>query len=191
MPVYPGDPAAELNQVLSFPKDGMAASEVKTGMHVGTHMDAPLHMVDGGKKISEISVERFFGRGVLIDARDKKINKDLLKDVDIRSGDFILVLTGFGSRFNDPDYYENYPDLEEDFAQELVKLKVGVVGMDTPSPDKPPFNVHKILMNSEILIIENLTNLESLLGVKEFEVLALPAKFDAEAALARVVAKIK
>ena len=66
-----------------------------------------------------------------------------------------------------------------------------LVGMDTPSPDAPPFPVHKIFLGSEILIIENLTNLESLVDLKNFTVAALPAKFHADAAPVRVVAMVK
>ena len=64
-----------------------------------------------------------------------------------------------------------------------------MVGMDTPSPDHAPYKVHKILLGNEILILENLTNLEQLLN-KNFEVIALTPKLEADAAPARVVAKI-
>jgi arylformamidase len=40
------------------------------------------------------------------------------------------------------------------------------------------------------LIIENLINLEKLLG-KDFEIIALPLKIDAHGAPARVIAKVK
>ncbi len=62
--------------------------------------------------------------------------------------------------------------------------------MDILGPDQPPFLTHKTLLENEILIIENLTNLDQLVGVKNFEVIALPAKFNADAAPIRVVAKI-
>ena len=62
--------------------------------------------------------------------------------------------------------------------------------MDTPSPDKYPYKIHKILLKEEILIIENLTNLEELLGVNNFDVIALPAKFYSDGAPIRVIAQI-
>lgn len=66
-----------------------------------------------------------------------------------------------------------------------------MVGTDTPSPDKSPYLIHKILLKGDVLIIENLTNLESLLSHSEFEVIALPIRFEAEASPIRVVAKVK
>ncbi|OGE82420.1 MAG: hypothetical protein A3B10_03010 [Candidatus Doudnabacteria bacterium RIFCSPLOWO2_01_FULL_44_21] len=188
MPVYPGDSKPEIKQVATIAKQGWSDYEVKTGMHIGTHMDGPLHMTTKGQKISEINPERFVGSGKIIDARGRdKITPDLITGVE--AGDIVLVLTGFGSKFYDADYYEKYPELTEDFAQKLVQLQVKMVGTDTPTPDRPPFAVHKILLSQEILILENLTNLEQLLN-KKFEVMALPLKFDGDSALARVVAKI-
>ncbi len=188
MPVYPGDLKSELKQIATIEKEGFIDHEIRTGMHVGTHMDAPLHMIANGKKISDFAPDKFFGRGVLIDARGKeKIDADLL--ANIQAGDIVLVLTGFGNKFREAVYYEKYPELTEIFARKLVELKVKIVGADTPSPDRPPFAVHKILLSNEVLILENLTNLEQLIG-KQFEVFALPAKFDTEAAPARVVARI-
>lgn len=192
MPGYPGDPLVELKQIASMINDGHVDHELKTSMHVGTHMDAPLHMVEGGKKLSDYSVGKFFGPGVLIDARGKiEVGEEFLKDKKIDEGSIVLVLTGFSQKFGVSDeYFKNYPIFTEGFAKKLVELGVSIVGTDTPSPDKEPFSVHKILLAKDILIIENLTNLESLLEVSDFQVIALPAKLDTEAAPARVVAQI-
>ena len=71
MPTYPGDPIPELKQIADFHNQGYTDWQVTTGMHVGTHIDAPLHMIPGGKRLSEMPIETFFGRGCLIDARPK------------------------------------------------------------------------------------------------------------------------
>lgn len=190
MPVYPGDSLPELKQVCFINKDNCNTFAIKSGMHVGTHMDGPMHMIKNGKKLSTFAPDKFFGRGHLIDARKKPINKELLKNLKIKKGDIVIIMTGFYKNFNKSDYYKHYPAILEDFAQELVKLGVKTVGMDTPSPDYPPFIIHKILLSKNILIIENLTNLEALLNHKKFNIIALPAKFEADAAPVRVVAEI-
>lgn len=190
MPVYPGDPKPELKQIATIETDSFTDHEIKTGMHVGTHMDAPLHMIANGKKISEIAPEKFFGPGKLIDARGQaSIGEELLTQTQIEAGDIVLVLTGFGEKFQSGEYYEKHPELTAGFAAKLAGLGVKMVGLDTPSPDRPPFAVHKILLNQEILILENLTNLEQLVN-KKFEIIALPAKWETDAASARVIAKI-
>ena len=188
MPVFPGDFVSEFERVS---KDGIVDHKLTTGMHVGTHMDAPLHMVAGGKYLSDFPPEKFFGRAVLINAFGKiSADVSLLSNINIKKDDIVLIYFGFGEKFRENVYYKNYPVLTEEFAKKLVELGVSVIGMDTPSPDTAPYSVHKILLSAEILIIENLTNLNRLTNCKNFEIVALPIKLQTEAAPCRVVAKI-
>ncbi|MBI5227826.1 cyclase family protein [Candidatus Micrarchaeota archaeon] len=191
MPVYPGDPLSELKRI---DKDRIVDHQLTTGMHVGTHMDAPLHMIAGGKRLSEFDVGKFIGNGVLIDARNKEqVDVDSLDKIRIRDHDIVIIWTGFSEKFRTKpeEYYAKYPSISEELAKKFVELGVKIVGMDTPSPDRAPYKVHKILLEKEILIIENLTNVERLVGIKKFEIIALPAKFDTEAAPVRVIARVK
>lgn len=192
MPVYPGDPKSSLKQVAFIEKDTYNDHKVTTVMHVGTHMDAPLHMIDGGKRIDEIDPEKLIGNGIVIDVRGKdKIDASVLGGVTIEEGSIVLLYTGFGSKFRTKDYFKGYPELTEDFANKMVDLKVNIVGMDMLGPDyDKPWVTHKILLGNEILILENLNNLDQLLGIKGFKVIALPIKFKADAAPVRVIAEI-
>jgi kynurenine formamidase len=192
MPVYPGDPKSSLEQVAFIEKDTYNDHKLTSVMHVGTHMDAPFHMVFGGRKMDEIEVEKFFGRGVLVDVRGKeKIDESVLNRVQIQKGDVLLLFTDFGRKYRSEEYYQGYPELTAEFAQKMVEFEVKMLGMDMLGPDyDKPWVTHKILLGSEILILENLTNLDQLVGVEEFEVIALPAKLHADAAPVRVVARI-
>lgn len=192
MPVYPGDPKATLDQTAFIDKDTYNDHKLVTQMHVGTHMDAPLHMVAGGKRIDELDVERFMGKGVVIDVREKqKIDASVVSQ-DIQSGSVVLLYTGFGEKYRTEEYFKNYPELTEDFANKMVELRVKMVGMDMLGPDLDvPWTTHKILLGNNILILENLTNLDQLLQEKDFEVIALPAKLQSDAAPVRVIAKIE
>ena len=189
MPVFPGDDSPHLQENKDT-ENNIVHFNIETGMHIGTHMDGPLHMIPTGRKLSEISIERFVANGHLLDARGKKeIGIELLKDKNIAPGDCVLIYTGFDEKFRDSDFYYKYPDITEELAHEFVKLKIKFVGMDTPSPDKDPYTVHRILLKEEILIIESLKNLSELLDVKKFEITALPAKFEADSAPVRVIAR--
>ncbi len=89
------------------------------------------------------------------------------------------------------DFFENNPVIGEKTAEELVKKKVRIVGMDMPSPDAHPYEVHKILMRENILILENLVNLEQLNG-KRFQCYIMPLKISkADGAPCRVIAITK
>lgn len=192
MPVFPGDPKSILEQIAFIEKDTYNDHRLTTAMHVGTHLDAPLHMIEGGKTVDEIPPDRFIGKGILIDVRGKdRIDIDILKNVQIDQGSVILLYTGFDSKFGTDSYFKDTPYLTEDFANKMVEARVKMVGMDMLSPDlDKPWSIHKILLGNEILILENLTNLDQLAGINDFEVIALPAKLKSDASPLRVIAKI-
>lgn len=184
-PAYPGDPKIKIEPAGIFAKDGYNDHFVSLGTHVGTHIDAPLHMVDGGKTLDQIPLEQFIGRGRLIEGLDL----ETVKNTDIEEGDVILFQTGMIENYHDKTYFKDYLEIPKEVADYLVEKKIKMVGMDMASPDHPPFNIHRILLGAGILIIENLTNMSELAG-KEFTVYALPIKLQLDGAPARVIAKI-
>lgn len=189
-PIYPGDPKTKIEKVGILESDGYADHYVSVGTHVGTHVDAPAHMVTGGKTLNEISVEQFIGRGRYIKVLNKTFDLDAVKKADILSGDIVIFDTGFADLYNDTSYFEDYPALPDDIARYLVDNKVKMVGFDMCSPDHEPYPIHRTLLGGNVLIIENLTNLSQLAG-KDFTVFALPINLQIDGAPARVVAEIK
>ncbi len=191
MPVYPGDNIVELMQDKNINSDQYNNFSIHTSMHVGTHMDTPMHMIDIYKTVDTYSVDHFYGNGVIINAYQEKVikYKPYYEDL-IHNGDIVFIYTGFEIYYGTPFYYENYPVLSLDFGDFLVNKNVKIVGMDTPSPDYYPFEVHKLLLKENIFIIENLCNLAPLLKENNFEVFAFPLKIKADASLLRVVARI-
>jgi len=77
-----------------------------------------------------------------------------------------------------------------EFAEFMVERKIKILGMDTPSPDKPPFPVHRLLLKNEIFHPRKSRNLEALLDVEKFEVIALPLNIKLTVSILRVVAKV-
>jgi kynurenine formamidase len=187
-PVYPGDPRIVIKPAGLFSEDGYNDHLVSLGTHVGTHIDAPFHMLADGKKLDQIPIEQFIGRGLYIDAQDG-FDLENVKSVDVREGDIVLFHTGIISRYHEPSYYQDYPEIPEDIAQYLVGKNIKMVGMDMSGPDHPPHNIHKIFLNGGVLIIENMTNLDQLKG-EEFMVYALPINLHLDGGPARVIAQI-
>ncbi|MDA1079844.1 MAG: cyclase family protein [bacterium] len=192
MPAFPGDPQASLRAVANIKDSGYTDHELKSYMHVGTHMDAPLHMIADGKKMDEWPIEQFFGPGVVLDVRGKqRIDAPVLDGVAIERGSILFLYTGYGSLYQKKAYFDNQPTVSEDFAKRVVELGVKILGMDILGPDQPPFPTHKMLLGNGVLIIENLVNLEQLLDIPKFDVIALPMKLRADAAPVRVVAVVR
>ena len=185
---WPGDPPFQISRIKDLTRgDTVNLSNVNMGAHSGTHVDAPRHMVKGGKSLDQISIENFVGRGVLIDAR-KGFSLGKVKKSDIHKGDIVLFYTGMSHHYNESKYYDSYPAITEEIANYLVSKKIKMVGVDACSVDHEQFPVHRILLREEILIIENLTNLQSLAG-KEFKIYAFPIKLQIDGAPARVIAE--
>jgi len=191
MPIFPGDEKISLAEVANIKKDGYTNHRLSSGMHVGTHIDAPLHFIPDGKCISDFSLDHFYGPAVLIDVINKDvIDIDVLDGIEISKGDIVLFYTGHDKYYGKPEYFVDHPVLTEKLAQKLIDIGIKMIGVDMPSPDKYPFSLHKIFLGQNILIIENLTNMELLVG-KSFELFAFPIKFETDAAFVRTVAKAK
>ena len=188
---HPFDKPVKLFQDRFLDKDKYNGYRFETGLHVGTHIDTPMHLTDNKKYISEFSLEQFCGQGRLLDMRDKTTSR--LKseyEKEINEGDIVLLYTGHDQKWGTESYFRNYPLIESDLCQFLIEKKVKMVGMDLPGPDTFPFAIHKSFFSANILIIENLANLSLLLHEKNFEIFTFPLKIMAEASPVRVVAKI-
>ncbi len=189
-PVYPGDPATKIEPAGVFDKDGYNDHYVSVGTHVGTHIDAPIHMIADGKTIDQFPLDKFIGRGVYVKVENKTFDLEKLKNIDIREGDIVLFHTGMSDLYGQSEYFDQSPEIPEEIAKYLVDKKISMIGVDMCSPDKPPFNTHKIFLGADVLIIENLTNLSELED-KEFKVHALPLKLQIDASSARVIGIIE
>jgi len=162
-------------------------------LHVGTHIDAPAHMIQGGKQLSDYPIEKFIGKAILVDARDHdSLDQTILAHSVIEQNSIVLFYTGWDRYFfaDSERYFKQHPVFTLKLVQELIKSKIKMVGFDLPGPDRWPFELHKILLKNDTLIAENCTNLERLLDATKIELYALPLAIAADGAPARVVAKI-
>lgn len=191
MPVHPYDDNVSLYQDKFLDKDKYVNFKLEIGMHSGTHIDTPMHLTDRVTYINEIPVDRFAGRGVLLDVRNESHIKFKNEYMDlVQENDIVLLFTGHSDKYGTKEYYSNQPVVHEELADFFVTKNIKLLGMDLPSPDNYPFEIHKKLFTNDILIIENLTNLSELVNVKCFHILAFPLKIRSEAAMCRVVASI-
>lgn len=192
MPVFPSDEKPSLLQDKFLDKDMYNNFTIKTGTHVGTHIDSPMHLTSNTKFIGEYSPENFCGKACLVDARGLDIIKyEPLYEEYIKSKEIVLLYTGFDKFYGSDAYYNSQPIIDIAFAELLVRSGIKLIGMDTPSPDRYPFQIHKYLLSNGVFILENLRNLECLLNEKSIEVFAFPLKIKTDASLVRAVARIE
>jgi arylformamidase len=66
LPVWPGDPAIEIQQVSFMDKgDVCNVSTLKMGVHAGTHVDAPHHFLNDGQTVEKLNLDVLVGDAYL------------------------------------------------------------------------------------------------------------------------------
>jgi kynurenine formamidase len=185
-PIYPGYPQPLRTTFTTLRDDGYQSYVWTFAEHTSTHVDAPVHMVNGGRALDRMPLTQYVGQGVVLDFSKKKARYGIArKDVErglsaagvedsFGSGWIILFYTGYTAKDRTPGWME-HPDLTKDACKLLVEKEVKAVGLDAPSPDHAPFDAHKILLPNGIVIFENLANLQKLLK-KKFLFVGTPLK---------------
>lgn len=155
---------------------------------IGTYMDAPFHFHPNKATIDQIPLEKCILPGIVIDCTSAKgaISVDLLQPCkSLLQGKAVLLYTGFDKYWNTETYQQNYPYVGKELAQFLIESQAHLVGIDTLTIDtmqdaeRP---AHTLLLGNDILIVENLCNLASLLQHACFTFHAVPIKYQGAAA---------
>jgi arylformamidase len=182
-------PITETVQVGRIKLDGSMSHRVCFGTHTGTHIDSPSHMIENKKPyIDEIEPARLIGKAKLFtipkDRGDKITDSDIINcAVPIDEADMIIFNTGWSKYWGEKSFYQNFPTFTLEAVEILVKKRISLIGMDTPSPDQfglPDGAIeknrnHKTFFNNDILILEALTNLDQISSIN-FELIALPLR---------------
>src|SRR5579875_2231677 len=99
-PFWPLYPPFEVKFIKRKAEHGVNAQYIMTSNHMGTHLDAPLHFVTGGKSIDQIPLTQLYGPGVIVDVSEVGdlgiITPELIESkVEVKDGDILLLYTGF------------------------------------------------------------------------------------------------
>ena len=186
IPTFPGSPQPSFVQDKNIKNDGYNSELLFLSSHTGTHLDAPYHFLEKGKKIHEISLKRLVSSAILVKSRKKgdqpitktDIQKFEKKHGKIPSGSTVIFWTGWQKMIKNISYFIRNPGLSTAAAKYLVSKKINLVGTDSPSIDlgkDKRFPVHHIFSKNNVLIVENLTNLEKIRSSK-FHFVVLPLK---------------
>jgi arylformamidase len=186
LPSFPGSPRPQFISWATNEDDGYNLELIFLSSHSGTHIDAPFHFIKKGLKIDKIPLKRLVTEAVLCRIKkgaDKAITKQDIVEFENKHGKLqpnstLLFVTGWHKNLLKKYYFTKNPGLSISAAKYLVKKKISLVGIDSPSIDlglDSRFIAHHQLLNNGILILENLCNLEKILGV-HFKLVVLPLK---------------
>jgi arylformamidase len=193
MPVWPGSMGLRVFSYRRLEKgDSANVSYLECDIHVGTHVDAPLHFVKGGASIDEIPLDVLCGRALVVALSQRNaIKADDLAALSIPEDTKRLLLKTPNSELwkaGRQDFDPGYVALSADGAKWIVERGIHLVGIDClsvqPYGDKP--ETHEILLGAGVPIIEGLNLADVIPGW--YELICLPVKLiGTEGAPARVV----
>jgi arylformamidase len=154
MAVYPGDPEVRLERVRSISGgDGYNLSRLDLGVHSGTHVDAPVHFVEGGAGTESLPLDVLVGPCVVVDGIQVP-----------KAAERVLFKTQTSA--------DESEALDVVTAQALVAAGVRLIGIDELSIGDE--EVHDTLLRAAVVVIEAL-DLEGV-DAGEYELICAPVK---------------
>lgn len=156
MPVYKNKPEKQ-PKISRVTNAHVTESRLELDVHSGTHIDAPLHMINGGDTFESISLEKLVGSVKVLNLThvEDGITKADLDKFDIQEDDFLLFKT---KNSFDEDFNPEFIYLKEDGATYLAELNIRGVGIDALGVERsqPNHPTHKVLFGANIIVIEGL-----------------------------------
>ena len=143
--VYPGDTVPSHRRVLSIDEGNVCnLSQMILGSHSGTHIDAPLHFVGGGKDVAQISLEKCYGECAIVTV-PPVVDTDTVR----RLTEEYPGCTRF--------IFRNSPDLVPDACLKLMSAGVVLIGTEGMSVgfEGNAKAVHDILLGNSAVILES------------------------------------
>ena len=193
IPVWPGDAPVRLERVQSMDAGAHAnVSRFEAGVHVGTHIDAPLHFIPGGRSVEAIPLKTMIGRAYVIELkRAEVLDASTLEGAGIPPRTRRLLFKTRNSEYwtkGEPKFRRDFVAVDSSGAEWLVRKGVRLVGVDylsvAPFGDAAP--THRILLEAGVVIVEGL-NLAAVARGR-YTIYCLPLKLiGSDGAPARVI----
>ncbi len=193
IPPWPGDTEFSFEPTAKLGEDGSVVNVGKVTMscHTGTHIDAPFHFDEGGKKVHELDLDLYVGRTRIVDLSGVRsletVGRDELESFDLEGVERVLIKTNCWTGRS--VFPEEIVHLTPDAAPFLASKGVRLVGVDVPSVDaidSKELAAHHALHEHGIHILEGVVLDDVPPGDYELTALPLPLR-DADGSPARAV----
>ncbi|MDH7481068.1 MAG: cyclase family protein [Armatimonadota bacterium] len=183
MPVYPGDISVEITPIGRISEGASSnLSALKLGTHTGTHVDPPIHMIEGAPTLDSVSLDMLIGECYVCDVGDVPVvDLSVLQASEIPENTTRLLLKTRNSDFwYEEEFRTDFTYLAPDAAQWLVERGTRLIGTDYLSIEKfrcKGHPTHLTLLSAGIVIIEGL-DLRNVAAGK-YTLICLPLKIEA------------
>jgi arylformamidase len=188
---YPDDPPVRIERTKEIAKDYATynLSTYSFGSHAGTHIDAPLHLLENGLSVDNLPLEMLIGRARVVEVTAPRIDENVLQEFDFTTDMRVLFKTRNSYLWGRNEFVQDYVHITLDAARFLIKEGIKLVGIDYLSIDKfdsKELESHREFLSAGAIIIEGLDLREVEPG--DYELLCLPLKVKGgDGAPARVV----
>jgi arylformamidase len=176
MPVYPGDPAVEIQPWLDLERgDPVNVARLALGSHTGTHLDAPRHVTGGAPGVDRLALDVLVGPALVADVgAASPIDATTLRTAaGLCPGRCRRLLLRTPREPAAP--VPRHPTLTEGAARLLLEFDVRLLGVEAPSVDAPSATglpVHRLLLGAGVILVENLDL--SAVPPGDYELICLP-----------------
>ncbi|MGM0414433.1 MAG: cyclase family protein [Bacillota bacterium] len=191
LPGWPDHDAFELRQIKEISKgDRCNLCEIKTSTHFGTHIDAPGHYVDGGKKLVDLDLEILIGEVLVVEVEgNKNIKVADLEGLVPDGTKRLIVKTGNSNFIGDNKFHEEYQSFTPEAMRWLLNKGIKLLGIDyfSIAPFDDLIEPHEIFLGAgDTIALEGVDLREIQPG--NYELICLPIKIaDAYGAPVRAV----
>lgn len=180
-PIYAGDPKVRIETALSIANgDAANVSHICCGVHTATHVDAPNHFIEGGRRVDRLDLEKLIGACRVVELGDDVAAVEAKHVENLENVERVLFKTKNSAFWNEPEkgFREDFAYIEPEAARILVEKNVKLVGIDYLSVERfgsTDFMTHITLLKAEVVIIEGLDLREVRAG--DYELICLPLKY--------------
>jgi arylformamidase len=194
MTIWGDEPGPTITPLRRIAKGDTAnASTVCLGDHTGTHVDPPLHYIEGGTAADALPIDALLGPcAVLAFEGDGHVSAEFLERAAPKGATRLLFKTRNSARWADPahGFTRDITAVSASAARWAVDHGVRLVGIDyltiePQGPEKAGYPTHHALLGAGVVIIEGL----DLRAVRpgDYELVCAPMKIGgADGAPARV-----
>jgi arylformamidase len=152
MVTYPGDPEVVLERVMSIPEGGKAnITRIDMGAHSGTHVDAPVHFIEGAAGTEELPLDVLVGPCVVV-AADGLTESDAARAP--QGAERVLFKTPNSELWARDEFPDHFDRLDGAGARLLLERGVRLVGVDYLSVGDQ--EAHRVLLEAGVVPLEGL-----------------------------------
>ena len=162
MVTFDGDPQVSLERVMVMADGAICnVSRLDFGVHSGTHVDAPVHFIDGAAGIEAVPLDALVGPALVVDATgiDGSFDRAAIDRLAIPPGtERLLLRTRNTALWSKPTFDASFAAVTADGAAALVDRGLRLVGADYLSiaPFGDPGPTHVALLAAGMVIVEGL-----------------------------------